>query len=172
MKQFQSQQRTGPTSTGYSPRSSGHGRKIASLRYLPSGLFIQLEVPYHKQFNETLKTSLPSKKRIWDNNDKAWYIVKDQFDKLVYILNQYFDETILLDFPPTDVATDVYSKLYLIEGAPLEVIQASYRALALKYHPDRGGNEEIMAGINVAYKELLGELTNGKESKNEKTHTT
>ena len=164
MQKFQSQQRAGPSSSGYSPRASSHGRKIASLRYLPSGVFIQLEVPYNKQFNETLKTSLPSKKRIWDNNDKAWYIVKDQLDKLTYILDEYFDETILLDFPPMDISTGAYSKLYLIEGAPLEVIRASYKALAIKYHPDKGGDVERMSEINVAYKELLGEFTNGKES--------
>jgi len=93
-----SQRRRGPTG-------------VASLRYLPSGLFIQLEAPYNKPFTEELKKSLPSKKRMWDNNDKCWYVVKDQFDKLAHLLDKHYTETILLDFPAQEVATDAWSKV-------------------------------------------------------------
>ena len=34
---------------------------------------------------------------------------------------------------------------------PEDKIKKSYRSLALKHHPDRGGNTEIMKAINVAY---------------------
>jgi len=157
-----------PSSRGYSPRSTSAGRRVASLRYLPSGVFLQLEAPYNKAFTDTMKASLPSKKRIWDNQDKAWYIVKDQMDKLCYLLDQHFDETILLDFPTQEITTTAWNTLFLIEGAPLEVIRASYKALALKHHPDKGGDVSLMSTINTAYKELLGEFTNGKETKDGK----
>lgn len=138
-----------------------HGRRVASLRYLPSGLMLQLEAPYHKEFQDTLKLSIPAKKRMYDNNDKCWYIVKDQFDKLCHLLDQYFDETILLDFPAHEVSSSSYAMLYLIDSAPLEVVRAAYKALAVKYHPDKGGDVTVMQSINQAYKDILGELKNG-----------
>jgi hypothetical protein len=121
-----------------------------------------VEAPYSAEFTETLKASIPTKKRLWDANDKCWFMVRDQLDKLTHILDQYYDEVILLNFPKQDVATDAWGKLFLVEGAPIELIQASYRVLAMKYHPDRqGGDTEKMKVINVAYKELMGDFTNG-----------
>lgn len=145
-----------------STRHSNRGKSVASLRLTENKLFIILEAPYNAEFTDTLKKSLPTKKRTWDGNDKAWYVVADQLDKLTHILDQYYDETILLDFPAQDVKSDAWSKLYLIEGAPIELIQAAYRVLAKKFHPDvMGGDGEKMKSVNVAYKELMGEFTNG-----------
>lgn len=138
-----------------------HGRKVASLRYLPNGLMLQLEAPYDKNFTETMKKSIPTKKRMWDDQDKCWYVVKDQFDKLSHLLNEYFDETLLLDFPAHEVSDSSWAMLYLVENAPLEVVCAAYRALAVKYHPDKGGDVAVMQSINQAYKNILGELKNG-----------
>lgn len=47
------------------------------------------------------------------------------------------------------------SVLFVVENAPHEVIQAAYRALAKKYHPDLGGNTEQMQKINNAYEQLM-----------------
>ena len=138
-----------------------YGRQVASLRYMPNDILLELEAPYNKDFTDTLKKSITSKKRVWNNEDKSWFIVKDQLDKLCHLLDQYFDETILLDFPPQQLSSTAWSKLFLLEGAPIEVIRAVYKALALKHHPDKGGDTAIMTNINVAYKELLGEFTNG-----------
>jgi hypothetical protein len=41
--------------------------------------------------------------------------------------------------------------LYLTAGAPLSVIKAAYKALAVEHHPDHGGSHERMKAINVAY---------------------
>jgi len=71
-----------------------YGRKVAALRYLPSGLMLQLEAPYDRPFTDTLKKSIQTKKRIWDGNDKCWYIAKGQFDRVCHLLDQYYDETI------------------------------------------------------------------------------
>jgi len=160
-KQFQGNRSThggfgAPSSRTFS------GERIASLRYLPNGVMLQLEVPFHKEFTDTLKSSITAKKRIWDNNDKCWYVVRDQLDKLCHILDKYFSETILLDFPAQEVATDAWSKLYLLEGAPLELVRIAYKTLAKIYHPDKPtGDVSKMQAINVAYKELMGEFTNG-----------
>ena len=141
----------------------GSGKRIASLRLTPNNLFIIIEAPYDAGFTDTLKQSIPMKKRTWDNNDKSWYVCTDQLDKVTHILERFYDETILLDFPAQDIATDAWSKLFLIQGAPIELIQAAYRILAKKNHPDVGGDPEKMKVINVAYKELMGNFTNGDE---------
>lgn len=40
----------------------------------------------------------------------------------------------------------------------LKIIKKKYRLLALKYHPDRGGDESKMKKINIAYKQLKKEI--------------
>jgi hypothetical protein len=138
-----------------------YGRRVASLRYLPNGVMLQLEAPYDRSFTDTMKKSITSKKRLWDGGDKCWYVCKDQFDKLCHLLDQYFDETILLDFPAHEVSASSYAMLYLLDGAPLEVVRSAYKALAQLHHPDRGGDVAVMQSINQAYKDILGELKNG-----------
>jgi len=141
--------------------SSNYGQRIATLKYLPNGIMLLLEAPYNKDFTESLKKSLPTKKRIWDNNDKAWYVTRDQFERVTHLLDMYYDDTILVDFPAAQVNEDAWTKLYLVEGAPLALVRAAYKVLATMHHPDKGGDLEVMKTINIAYKEILGELKNG-----------
>ena len=47
-----------------------------------------------------------------------------------------------------------WSTLHLRPGAPVEVVEAAYRALALLYHPDRGGDTDRMQEINAAIEGL------------------
>lgn len=53
-----------------------------------------------------------------------------------------------------------YDTLKVSRDAPAEVIQAAYRSLARKYHPDHGArtpeSEAAMKAINAAY-EILGD---------------
>lgn len=137
------------------------GRKVATLRYLPNGLMLALEAPYNRDFLSTMRASIPTKKRIWDGDDKTWYVVRDQFDKLCHLLDQYYDETLLLDFPAQEVSASSWAKLWLVEGAPLDVVRAVYKVLARKHHPDVGGDASAMQTINDAYRDILGELKNG-----------
>ena len=48
-----------------------------------------------------------------------------------------------------------YRILGLPNCASLEEIKKAYRALALKFHPDRGGNEEHMKVVNEAHEYLV-----------------
>ena len=48
-----------------------------------------------------------------------------------------------------------YRILGLQNCSSLEEIKRAYRSLALKFHPDRGGNEEHMKVINEAYEYLV-----------------
>ena len=52
---------------------------------------------------------------------------------------------------------DLYRVLQVIPEAEPEVIQAAYRALARKYHPDLGGSEAQMAMLNTAWETLRDE---------------
>jgi curved DNA-binding protein CbpA len=49
---------------------------------------------------------------------------------------------------------DPYLLLQVIPDAEPEVIQAAYRALARKYHPDMGGTDLQMAMLNAAWETL------------------
>jgi len=57
-----------------------------------------------------------------------------------------------LDAMPTTV--DPYRVLQVTPDAEPEVIQAAYRALARKHHPDVGGSELQMAMLNAAWETL------------------
>ena len=37
---------------------------VASVRYLPSGLFVQLEAPWNKAFQDEMKKSIPTNVRV------------------------------------------------------------------------------------------------------------
>lgn len=52
-------------------------------------------------------------------------------------------------------ASNPYQVLHLQPGAPLEVVKAAYKALALTHHPDRGGDEERMKQVNIAFDTIL-----------------
>jgi curved DNA-binding protein CbpA len=52
------------------------------------------------------------------------------------------------------LAVDPYRLLQVIPNAEPEVIRAAYRALARKYHPDKGGSEAQMAMLNAAWETL------------------
>ena len=56
--------------------------------------------------------------------------------------------------PPTTYQ-QAFTLLGLPESSPRRRIQAAYRQLALKHHPDHGGSHQIMVAINVAYQLAL-----------------
>jgi hypothetical protein len=51
-------------------------------------------------------------------------------------------------------ASDPYAVLQVVHSAEPEVIRAAYRALATKWHPDRGASAERMVAINAAWRVL------------------
>ena len=55
-----------------------------------------------------------------------------------------------------NVPNGAWGALYLMPGAPPEVVKAAYRALAQLYHPDKGGDTARMQEINAAMEELVG----------------
>ena len=52
--------------------------------------------------------------------------------------------------------SDPWQVLHLRPDAPSEVIEAAYRALAKRLHPDAGGSVVAMAAVNSAYDAVRG----------------
>jgi curved DNA-binding protein CbpA len=50
-----------------------------------------------------------------------------------------------------DVEKDYYAVLGVESGASNRTIEIAYRQRAVEHHPDRGGSEEQMKGVNEAY---------------------
>ena len=49
--------------------------------------------------------------------------------------------------------------LQVSSGASLEVVKGAYKALALKHHPDKGGDHATFSKIQSAYQNILKKLT-------------
>ena len=49
---------------------------------------------------------------------------------------------------------DYYNTLGLKRGATDADIKKAYRSLAMKHHPDRGGDEKIFKEVSTAYETL------------------
>ncbi len=155
-----------PGHSGPFGRGRSTGQRIATIKNIPGGIMLEVSFPYDKTLIDAMTTSIPAKQRTWDNAHKVWYIWKQQFDVISHLLQKYCDEVLLLDFPAPEVAADNWTKLMLVEGAPMELVQAAYRILSKLHHPDHGGDVEKMKDINVAYKALMGEFATKDDEKN------
>ena len=60
---------------------------------------------------------------------------------------------------------------YFTNCKTLEQLKAEYKKLALKNHPDCGGDEEVMKAINKEYDEVFPRLKNVHTNKDGKTYT-
>lgn len=75
---------------------------------------------------------------------------------MTYYLNEFED------YPLSDIEYDAikenialyYTNLGLIKNCSKSDIRKNYKELALKYHPDKGGDEDRMATIIESYKVL------------------
>ena len=112
-----------------------------------------LETPYNAAFVRELKGSLPKYARKWDPDRRLWWIAQEFGDSAIRIARQHYDRVIAPELALAEpTAWDV---LWLRPGAPSEVVNAVYRALAKMHHPDYGGDNEMMQLINAAYERVL-----------------
>ncbi|KAK3921538.1 Chaperone protein dnaJ A6 [Frankliniella fusca] len=64
---------------------------------------------------------------------------------------------------PNCPVTEALRVLGLPAGSSLEVVNAAYRKLSIKHHPDKGGDNSVQATLNDAVALLRAELANGTE---------
>jgi curved DNA-binding protein CbpA len=65
-------------------------------------------------------------------------------------------------------STDLYRLLQVDPAADLEVIQAAYRVLARRHHPDHSGSDGMMKQLNAAW-EVLGDKARRAEYDRKRT---
>ncbi len=96
--------------------------------------------------------------------ERAWSLPREHMRRLEAWLALWFDqEAVAWERPtrpaPAPALGPAYRVLYLVEGAPPELVEAARRVLAKRYHPDAGGDEETMRAINAAADLLLKRIS-------------
>lgn len=141
--------------------------------------FHPLSYPYNKRFSDHLKFGIfPISYRIWDNTKSRWKVHVSKIPETVIIAKRYFDyidysalpEEIQIEIVECvekhnkrkykqqkikkDVVSSPHESLFVLKTAPHEVIRAAYKALAIKYHPDHGGDPKKFREIQEAWEKL------------------
>ncbi len=114
---------------------------------------LRLETPYDEAFIQAFKHDIPYMDREWVRHLKAWIVEAKHLKKLVSLCEVYWPGEVYVS--TGDSMADIYATMYLTVEAPLYVVEAVYRALVKKLHPDinPGGHEE-MTKVNLAYQKI------------------
>ncbi len=128
--------------------------------------------PYDPAMVEDMK-GVPIAFRTYDPDARLWTISVPYADRILDLFLRRFPHATVNAYetrgrntapppPPKAPVAGPHATLYVLPSAPREVIDASYRALVKKYHPDRLPEPErargnaVLAKINVAYGQLTG----------------
>jgi DnaJ-domain-containing protein 1 len=128
--------------------------------------------PYDPEMVEEMKT-VPIASRSYDPEQRMWTISDPYADRMLDRFLRRFPHATVNEYgtrgrdsappPPPKVAPATpHATLYVLPSAPIEVIEASYKALVKKYHPDRlpaperAQGNATLAQINVAFARLTG----------------
>jgi DnaJ-class molecular chaperone len=74
--------------------------------------------------------------------------------RVVKAVKQGWGSTMDKKPPVLSSPTGPHAVLFVLETAPWEVVNAAYKALALKLHPDKGGSAEDFQQLQKAYEQL------------------
>lgn len=143
---------------------------MATLIFQQEGDWVRLLGPSVRAFTEFLKYGIkPASARRYEGSSRSWLVHWKQLRLVANTARRYYDACDWASLPPQwqmvavggEASTEVsqepvaeenpFTVLFLTDDAPLEVIQAAYRALALKHHPDHGGTDSEMQRVNDAY---------------------
>jgi DnaJ-domain-containing protein 1 len=112
---------------------------------------------------EALKDRIPAYDRTYSPASREWFIAASaRADLEMWLDDARAVVGAKVEWQPskgkerthTRTATDAFATLHLLPSAPPEVVRASYKALAMKHHPDHGGDTEAMQRLNEAYERL------------------
>lgn len=126
---------------------------------------------------EDLKAGIPARYRRWSPEERSWHVAPEAWPAALKVFGKYG----LFAGAGGSAGADHSSRgggspgagggahgqpsdwgaLYLVPGAPVEVIRASYAALSKKYHPDRVGGDPTgkkQQELNDAYHRVLRQM--------------
>ena len=133
------------------PVSSGGFRLWLNQRDATKRRFVKLDglAPGYWQFmSEELE---PLRKKLFSLcHTEGWEIVYEEPPPEYFINNS--EESV--NAPVSAADASLYIRLHVTPCAPKEVIDAAYKALQRKYHPDRGGDIEKSKEVNKAKEEI------------------
>jgi hypothetical protein len=126
----------------------------------PGETWISIITPYNPDFLAEFKAAFTPKERKWNYAQRFW-LLKPRLKAVLETWLNSIDANVIWDtqppvaVPPNSMATTVdHQVLQIAPHACYEVAQAAYRALSLKYHPDRGGLVSDMSRLNDAWGRL------------------
>jgi len=124
-----------------------------------------------KMLIEALKDYVPACHRVYVPDRKTWRVDADAHDELhgwladarstfsarIEWISGEADADPDAEWTPPKRArptlVDPYTTLWLLPGAPPELVRAAFKCLATLHHPDKpGGDTEAMQRINDAYR--------------------
>jgi hypothetical protein len=107
-----------------------------------------MKFPYDADFIDELKRAVPGRFRSYDPDTKIWRVSPPYASAAERLFARYFTD---VEPPRRDLALPEWCRvLYVLPQAPPEVVNAAYRVLSKKLHPDHGGSAEKMKALNLA----------------------
>lgn len=149
-----------------------------TILYDPDSAYCRLSFRYNRRFQALLSAIKPASYRSYDKVLKKWSVHWSKIPMVVAWGRRHFshvDYSALPDHLQIQIAqmkeaqqfssalrqalNTPYEELFLIPGAPLEVVKAAYKVMATKTHPDHpGGTAEAFRAVQEAYEAILDEL--------------
>ena len=110
------------------------------------------------------KAQIPYSRRTYEPKTRVWRFWGGYQAIATALLLQYFPDARVpprWQSPPTPprVGTDSFAVLHLLPSAPLELIDAAFRCLAKRHHPDVGGDTATMRRLTEAHDALSRRLS-------------
>lgn len=137
------------------------------------GSTIKFLSDFDREFIDELKARIPGSKRKFnakkDGHDNSWSIAVTELDTLLEIAEKYYIISVINDNNPKNNVTEIISEekkidcyRLMFQSVPLEQMKKMYRFLIKSFHPDRGGDSDILLAINQAWPRILDERNNKK----------
>jgi hypothetical protein len=130
---------------------------LAQIHHLRDGS-VDLTFPYDAGFISRLKDEIPHSARTYDPATKVWTIYPPYAAYAADLMHAAFaavveygegrDDTSSTDSIRRDDPD--FAILHLLPSAPPELVEAAYRCLAKRCHPDTGGEHAVMLRLNEA----------------------
>ena len=117
---------------------------------------LRLRTPYIAEFVEALKSDIriPYKDRRWNKELKLWEIEPEHLDATLDIMGEFFDVV------ESAVGSTEGDAKTLLDALSPDSLRRLWHELCLEHHPDKGGDEERMKELTLAFKKYKG---GGKE---------